>query len=358
MSDSLSVRAELLQIVTHKLLPWIEDVATPIVLFLPPFRVPDYIEVLPVETPILNNRSRVHSGVTRRWPGAALNSGAYPGISCVVEGEAERRIGVTRAIIQANDQLDVRHGRYLIRLPQRAFSVVPPGVPVDDGTLPHWFRDKRQAPDSLVFWITCTPQGIEMHLCRTAAGEHATFYPAFIQDPHALTLAELLIDDLRSGSPEKSVSLRPYLKILLMRIQQALQGEQGLLMAVGENPAQIYEHELRKEKAEAASIQKACRFVDAYLATPLTVKQIADHLYISPTQLNRLFQRELGISPMVYVNESRMKLACSLLLDTDHTIQYISNFFGYSHPDVFSRAFKKYSGSSPVQFRKAGRRNQ
>ena len=354
MSDSLSVRAELLQIVTRKLLPWAADPATPIVLFLPPFCVPEFVEVLPVETSILSNRNRVHSGVTRRWPVAALNTGAYPGISCVVEGEVERRVGVTRAMIQANDRLDVRHGRYLVRLPHRTFSVVPPGVPVDDGTLPHWFRDARQAPDSLIFWITCSPQGIEMHLCRTAAGEHATFYPAFIQDPHALTLAEMLIDELRSQSPEKSVSLRPYLKTLLLRIEQALQGEEGLLMAVGENPAQIFEHELRKEKAEAASIQKACRFVDAYLATPLTVKQIADHLYISPTQLNRLFQRELGISPMAYVNESRMKLARSLLLDTNHTIQYISNFFGYSHPDVFSRSFKKHVGLSPVQFRKTG----
>lgn len=357
MSDSAPVRAELLQIVTRRLLPWAQDRAAPIILFQPPFRVPDSVEVLPVESPLLSSRSRVHSGVTRRWRSAALNAGAYPGICCVLEGEAERRIGVTRAMIQANDRLDVRHGCYLIRLPQQTFSVVPPGVPVDDGTVPHWFRDARQAPDSLIFWITCTPQGIEMHLCRTASGEHSTFYPAFIQDPHALTIAELLIDDLRSTATETPVSLRHYLQILLLRIEQALQGQEGLLMAVGENPAQIYEHELRKEKAQAASIQKACRFIDSYLATPLTVQQIADHLYISPTQLNRLFQRELGVSPMAYVNQSRMKLARSLLLDTNHTIQYISNFFGYTHPDVFSRAFKKYSGLSPVQFRKTGQRD-
>lgn len=59
-----------------------------------------------------------------------------------------------------------------------------------------------------------------------------------------------------------------------------------------------------------------------------------------------------GLTPTQYIAKSRLGKASSLLLQTDKSISDIAQICGYFDHSAFSRAFKKATGTSPIEFRR------
>ena len=98
-------------------------------------------------------------------------------------------------------------------------------------------------------------------------------------------------------------------------------------------------------------VATAIRLMEARLENPITIAAIAKHVHISTRRLETLFNSQLGLSPASYFNRLRLKSAERLLKDTNLSAREIGLRTGYSSTASFSRAFKKFSGQSPVIFR-------
>ena len=85
-----------------------------------------------------------------------------------------------------------------------------------------------------------------------------------------------------------------------------------------------------------------------------TVDDLASEAAVSRSSLDRRFREVLGLSPMRYVNEWRMRVAQDLLRSTEVTVAAIAQRVGYDSEEAFSRAFKRAHGQSPSLWR-AGR---
>ncbi|HAQ39455.1 MAG TPA: DNA-binding response regulator [Clostridiales bacterium] len=85
----------------------------------------------------------------------------------------------------------------------------------------------------------------------------------------------------------------------------------------------------------------------------LTLNFIAEQLHISQSYITKIVKQKTGISFTDYLNKLRINMAIKLLMDKDsyHTVNEIANMVGYSSQHYFSRAFKNYTGLSPVQYR-------
>jgi PAS domain S-box-containing protein len=59
-----------------------------------------------------------------------------------------------------------------------------------------------------------------------------------------------------------------------------------------------------------------------------------------------------GLTPTQYIAKSRLGNASNLLLQTEKSISDIAQICGYFDHSAFSRAFKKATGSSPIDFRR------
>ncbi len=91
---------------------------------------------------------------------------------------------------------------------------------------------------------------------------------------------------------------------------------------------------------------------DHYLGD-LNIGKLSSLAYVSPSYLNRIFKKQLGISPMHYVNYCRIENAKRLLRSSSYSITEIASNSGIKDQKYFSRIFRKFSGQSPSEYRKA-----
>lgn len=80
--------------------------------------------------------------------------------------------------------------------------------------------------------------------------------------------------------------------------------------------------------------------------------EIAEHFYISPHYLSRVFKEVTGLPLTEFVNMTRIREAQRLLRQTDAKIIDIAEQVGYGNLSHFGRVFKQQTGLSPLQYRK------
>lgn len=83
----------------------------------------------------------------------------------------------------------------------------------------------------------------------------------------------------------------------------------------------------------------------------LGIEAVAEKLFMSDRTLKRQLAAE-GTSFSTIVDEVRYRRATALLSRTDYSLEQIADELGYSDVANFSRAFKRWSGRSPSNWRK------
>ena len=83
----------------------------------------------------------------------------------------------------------------------------------------------------------------------------------------------------------------------------------------------------------------------------LTLEGIAAQLYVSPSQLSRLFKKMTAKSFSEYLRDTRVSHACELLRDTSLTVERIIEACGLRDRPSFYHAFHVYTGLTPHQYR-------
>lgn len=112
--------------------------------------------------------------------------------------------------------------------------------------------------------------------------------------------------------------------------------------------------ELYIKKNAAFYIKEAITFMEYnFYYSGISLDAIAKNLSINKNYLCTIFKKEVGVSPMKYLIDLRIKAACNRLAKTDEAIASVAKFVGYVDPLYFSKEFKKYVGISPSEYRQA-----
>lgn len=91
--------------------------------------------------------------------------------------------------------------------------------------------------------------------------------------------------------------------------------------------------------------------VDRCSDSDMTLESIASKLFVSKSNLSRMFQKATGDSFVAYVRNVRISLACKLLRTTSLTNEEIVGRCGLRDIPSFYKLFKTYMGMTPYQYR-------
>lgn len=99
-------------------------------------------------------------------------------------------------------------------------------------------------------------------------------------------------------------------------------------------------------------IRQAVTCLRANFHKNLTLESLAKELGFSPNYLGQLFKSETGSTFNEYLNNLRLKYACSLLSFSELTVKEIAFASGYNSVEYFLYQFKKNLRTTPSQYRK------
>ena len=94
-------------------------------------------------------------------------------------------------------------------------------------------------------------------------------------------------------------------------------------------------------------IRLACRYIEEHPEenpTPSALAQIANY---SLSHFFRLFREVVGCSIHDYISRVKIRTAQKLLRDGEYSVTEISYRLGFSHPNNFSRTYKRITGKNP-----------
>ena len=95
-----------------------------------------------------------------------------------------------------------------------------------------------------------------------------------------------------------------------------------------------------------AYVNLAIDYINEMYMQGISVSDIADHIRITRSHLNHVFQKELNISVQKFLIDFRMHKAANFLVSTAMSIKEISNAVGYRYQLGYSKAFKNKFGMS------------
>jgi AraC-like DNA-binding protein len=99
-------------------------------------------------------------------------------------------------------------------------------------------------------------------------------------------------------------------------------------------------------RAERTHVRRAREHLETHYHAPVSLRTLSVLVGRSPFQLARAFHADVGMSPHVYLEQCRVRAACTLLLEGERLsdVAYATGFPDQAH---FTRRFKGIMGVTP-----------
>ena len=97
-------------------------------------------------------------------------------------------------------------------------------------------------------------------------------------------------------------------------------------------------------------ITASINFIRENIRESINLKQLSGKACMSTTSFYRSFKRELGMSPIEFILNEKIKYAKKLLSNPNIQVNEVSYATGFEDCNYFIRLFKKYEGVTPKQY--------
>lgn len=101
------------------------------------------------------------------------------------------------------------------------------------------------------------------------------------------------------------------------------------------------------------TVVAAERWIDAHLAEPISITELAAELSVSPKTLSRRIKAATGGSPVKFIQQRRLLRASHLIETTTRSIEAVAAEVGYQDGTALRKLVKREFGTTPAALRAA-----
>lgn len=107
-----------------------------------------------------------------------------------------------------------------------------------------------------------------------------------------------------------------------------------------------------KIEMEDNRIAKTVLYIRKHLNEAIELEKLAEISCLSKDHFIRLFKKELGTTPLQYINQKKIEKAQLLLITKELAVKEIAFQLAFDDYSYFSRLFKKTTGVTPQEYRR------
>ena len=106
-----------------------------------------------------------------------------------------------------------------------------------------------------------------------------------------------------------------------------------------------------KNPDESSKLSAVIDYINRNLDKRLSVEELAGMMHLHPNYFIRMFKKNVGVSPLKYINKKRFEKTISLFVNEELPITDVMTEVGFDDYSAFSNFFKSYSGYCPKKYR-------
>ena len=126
----------------------------------------------------------------------------------------------------------------------------------------------------------------------------------------------------------------------------------SLVMQIASRNDVFSEQSENKIARESGKILAALDYISYHYREDIRISELAECCHLSETPFRRIFHRDMNMTPVEYVNLSRVQAACDLMRKGDSQMKDVAMKVGYQTMSTFNRNFRRIIGTSPYQWKK------
>lgn len=107
----------------------------------------------------------------------------------------------------------------------------------------------------------------------------------------------------------------------------------------------------RPDESQADLVHQIVAYTAAHFREPMTLTSMAEHLYVSPYTISRIFSSVFSTNFNGYLNEMRLDCACGMLHYSDRSVTETCIDSGFESQRTFNRVFREKMHMSPREYR-------
>ena len=111
---------------------------------------------------------------------------------------------------------------------------------------------------------------------------------------------------------------------------------------------------VRSNIAFDKTLQTAIEYITGNWNTDFSVSDVAKKCCVSESTLYHLFKKELGQTPISFLNSIRINVAIEYLENSNYSVSRISELVGFNSENHFRKVFSDLTGTTPLKHRKGG----
>lgn len=221
----------------------------------------------------------------------------------------------------------VLNGKGILRLNGKQYDIGPHEIfLIPENTYTYYQADKDEPWEYI--WFHIGGPKIPLILKEAGLTPSNPVYPAVKDFPKIEKLAKSIL----SHYTRQYYCVGALYQICDYMIKNASKGEPGI------------ENSLKY-------VKNVISYIQLKYSENVKIEDIADALGLNRSYLTRLFKEATGYSLQEYLLTYRMKMAVKMLSENTMSVSEVALNVGYGDSFTFSKAFKRYFGHSPSEFR-------
>lgn len=163
---------------------------------------------------------------------------------------------------------------------------------------------------------------------------------------------DIIIDSAKSVMSKKDIHNMDTLNDVIehsvdtLNLATVLNGIEAVLYSIPDN------HSYEAPDSILYAVHQSYEYINKEFCENLTVSSLSKMFKVNPGYFARLFRREYGDNPTVYITKKRMEKAKQLMKHLDLNLTEISFMVGYDDYTYFCRVFRRLTDQSPSEYRK------